>query len=59
MCNGTSDRDSLWEKVRAPGDVNTMFQVPNEIVSKNTYKDFMTRYSLEAWRDEIVNALSK
>jgi len=57
--NGTSDRDSLWAKFRAPGDVNTMFKVPYEVVSVTTYKDFMARYSLDAWRDEITNALSK
>ena len=59
MHNGTSDRDSLWSKFRASGDVNTMFQVPYEVVSQKTYKDFMEKYSLEAWRDEIVNALSR
>ena len=57
--NGTTDRDSLWAKFRAPGDVNTMYQVPYEVVSKDTYKDFMARYSLEAWQDEIVAALSQ
>ena len=56
--NGTSDRDSLWSKFRAPGDVNTMFKAPYEVVSSGTYKDFMARYALDAWRDEIVAALS-
>ena len=57
--NGTSTRDTLWSKFRAEGDINTMFQIPYEIVSVKTYEEYMERYSLEAWQDEIVTAMSK
>ena len=57
--NGTTDRTTLWENVRASGDVNTMWRIQYEVVTKDTYQDFMARYSLEAWRDEITTALSR
>ena len=56
--NGTTTRETLWEQFRAPGDVNTMWRIQYEVVTKDTYQDFMARYSLDAWRDIITNALS-
>jgi len=56
--NGTTDRETLWENFRAQGDVNTMWRIQYEVVTKDTYQDFMARYSLDAWRDEITTALA-
>lgn len=52
LMDGRATSETLWEEVRAPGDIATRFNITLEVVTKDTYKDFIAR------SEAAVDALS-
>ncbi|HHT16955.1 MAG TPA: substrate-binding domain-containing protein [Papillibacter sp.] len=48
MMDGKATADSLWSYRRAEGDQKTFYNILNEMVTKDTYKDFLARVQSES-----------
>jgi ABC-type sugar transport system substrate-binding protein len=51
IIDGKATHESLWASRRAPGDKGTIYYIGNEIVTKDTYKDYYA--SVQAAFDSI------
>jgi ABC-type sugar transport system substrate-binding protein len=51
LIDGKATHESLWASRRAPGDKGTIYYIGNEIVTKDTYKDYYA--SIQAAFDSI------
>lgn len=43
LIDGSETAETLWASRRAPGDLATLFYVESEVVTRDTYKDFIAR----------------
>ena len=43
LVDGRETEDTLWKELRRPNDVATLFYVETEVVTRDTYRDFIAR----------------
>ena len=47
LVDGRETEDTLWKEIRRPNDVATLFYVETEVVTRDTYRDFIARIDAE------------
>ncbi len=45
MLDGKATPESLWASQRAPGDKCTFLNLPNQMLTKDTYKDYFNNFA--------------
>ena len=53
MLDGKATPDSLWKDQRAPGDKCTFLNLPNQMLTKDTYKDYFNNFAKMAGSTKI------